>query len=301
MLRRLELVNFKAFEKLRVDFRKDAFLVGPNNAGKSTVLAALRAGAYMTRLAFRRKADDVHGIKGVTRFGWRFSGEAVRLVDENLRHEFRQSETSLTLHFSSGAALHAIWPVREDDEPGPAGFFSIRHNDVALRRPMQIREVVPSIGVVPVLAPIEHRERLLSDDYVRDNLHSRLASRHLRNQLRLLGLEGPADDRFETRLAEFRAFAAPWLSDLDLGQLRTQYGEATSLDLFYEERGSRVEKEIFWIGDGMQIWLQLLLHAFRLQDRQVIVLDEPDVFLHADLQRRMVELLEEVVRDLVEL
>ena len=291
MLRRLELVNFKAFEKFRVDFRDDAFLVGPNNAGKSTVLAALRAGAYMTRLAARLKADDAFTIDGVARPGWRFSGDVVRLVEENLRHEFHQVETQLALHFTSGAVLQAYWPVQEDDNE-PAGFFTIRHQDVSLRQPAQVREVVPTIGVVPVLSPLEHDERLLSDEYVKDSLDSRLASRHLRNQLLLLRTEEASEEHFATRLEEFRHFAHPWLGDIELGELNVQYGDPTSIDLYYREPGSKISKEIFWVGDGMQIWLQLLLHVFRLQSRDVVVLDEPDVFLHADLQRRMVELLE---------
>jgi hypothetical protein len=295
MLRRLDLLNFKAFDRFRVDFRADddAFLVGPNNAGKSTILAALRAGAYMARLASRRQPTDVLPVDGASRFGWGFSGDSVRLVEENLRHEFRQDETRLTLHFSSGASLHAIWPKPDDDQDAPAGFFYVRHEDVPVRLPSRVREVLPSIGVVPVLSPLEHTERLLSDDYVRNYRESPLASRHVRNQIRLLQQQDADDDHFRTRLDEFRSFAEPWLPEITLGHVRTQYGEGeTSLDLFYEEAGSRVPKEIFWLGDGMQIWLQLLLHLFRLGDQEVIVLDEPEVFLHADLQRRMVELLE---------
>jgi AAA domain, putative AbiEii toxin, Type IV TA system/AAA ATPase domain len=291
MVRRLDLINFKAFEKFRIDFRDDAFLVGPNNAGKSTILAALRAGAYMARLAYRRQATDALQVDGVGRFGWNFSGDAVRLIDENLRHEFHQTETRLVLHFSSGATLNAIWPAPDEDEP-TTGFFYIRDQDVTLRRPAQVRQVVPTIGVVPVLAPFEHTERLLSDDYIRDSRDGRLASRHFRNQARLYQLEAPSDDRFSTRWDEFRAFATRWLPELALGEPRVQYGDETSVDLFYEEVGSRIPKEVFWAGDGAQIWLQLLLHMFRLRDEAVVVLDEPDVFLHPDLQRRMVQLLE---------
>jgi hypothetical protein len=44
----------------------------------------------------------------------------------------------------------------------------------------------------------------------------------------------------------------------------------------------------------MQVWLQLLLHIFRNQVADTIVLDEPDVYLHADLQRRLVRVLESI-------
>ena len=156
-----------------------------------------------------------------------------------------------------------------------------------------IREVLPTVGVVPVLAPADHSEELLSEKHVRENLDGRLASRHFRNQLYLLKAE-PAK-ALGTRLDEFKAFAEPWITELELEDLNLRRGDGkTSFDLNYREPGSRIPKEIFWTGDGMQIWLQLLLHIFRLQDRDVVVLDEPDVFLHSDLQRRLVNLLENV-------
>ncbi len=42
----------------------------------------------------------------------------------------------------------------------------------------------------------------------------------------------------------------------------------------------------------MQVWLQLLAHLYRAQDHDTIILDEPDLYLHADLQRRLIRLLE---------
>jgi ABC-type cobalamin/Fe3+-siderophores transport system ATPase subunit len=288
MIRSLQLHHFKGFEKFTISFPEDAILVGPNNAGKSTVIAALRAAASMLRTAARLKPQDVHDVRGVQRFGFNFAGEAVGLIEENLRYELHDAETRLLVKFKSDGLIEALWPAGDT-----GGFFYAMDNDINPRSPKHVRSALPSIGLVPVLAPVDHVEVLLSDSHVRKNLDGRLASRHFRNQLRLLSQEYLPDgtDGF----TDFKRFAQPWISELELTELRTQFGEdGATLDLFYLEAGSRNEKEIFWAGDGMQIWLQLLLHLYRLRNIDVVVLDEPDVFLHADLQRRLVRLLDEL-------
>jgi hypothetical protein len=58
MLRRVELANFKAFERFTVHLRGDVFLVGPNNAGKSTLIAALRAVQENLRHEFIRSRRE---------------------------------------------------------------------------------------------------------------------------------------------------------------------------------------------------------------------------------------------------
>lgn len=289
MIKSLQLENFKAFEKFRISFQGDGYLVGPNNAGKSTVIAALRSVANMVRIASRAQATQSMGVDGFQQVGHWFTGSQINLVDENLQHEFHQVETRVKAKFEGGATLEAVWPV---DEEG--GFFFVLNGDgVNLMRLSAIREALPSVGVVPVLAPADHSEELLSEKHVRENLDGRLASRHFRNQLYLLKDE--PSESLGNRLDEFKAFAEPWIAELELTGLNLRRGDGkTSFDLNYREPGSRIEKEIFWTGDGMQIWLQLLLHVFRLRDRDIVVLDEPDVFLHADLQRRLVNLLESV-------
>jgi hypothetical protein len=286
MLRRIDLENFKAFERFTIRFRGDAFLVGPNNAGKSTAIAALRVGASMLRTAKRFRATDSEELDGTIRWGHAFTAGSVGLVHENLRHEFRQSDTRIRLVFDGDSELVAVWKPGDDS----GGFFYVRHKDVTLRQPKEIRRVFPDMGLVPVLSPIDTEEEPLSEKYVRANLDGRLASRHFRNQLYLLERDW-IDGR--SAFEEFCSFAEPWLTEITLGQLRLSGGiDHAGLDLFYREVGSTREKEISWVGDGMQIWIQLLLHIYRLRREDVIVLDEPDVFLHADLQRRLVDLLE---------
>jgi AAA15 family ATPase/GTPase len=54
MIQQVSLHNFKAFERFTLDLRGDAYLAGPNNAGKSTLIAAIRVAAGLLRIAMRR-------------------------------------------------------------------------------------------------------------------------------------------------------------------------------------------------------------------------------------------------------
>jgi hypothetical protein len=160
-------------------------------------------------------------------------------------------------------------------------------------RPGEVREVFPSLGVIPVLAPIEQEEPALTSEYVRRNFDTHLVSRQFRNQVALLAEESPSRREFSSRYDEFLAFTDPWLEELSVEDGARRIGEGNVfLDLYYREPGSIIPKETAWVGDGMQVWVQLLLHLFRRQRNATIILDEPDVYLHADLQRRLVRLLD---------
>jgi len=202
---------------------------------------------------------------------------------ENIRHEFREAETRLELRFKNGATLYAIWPV--EDEP----FFYLEHIEGMQPRTISVvREYYSTIGIVPTLTPIEHSEKVLSANHIEDNLSTRLVSRHFRNQL--LYVKSSSESAYE-ELVSFMLRNTPEIEGLDL-QDSYDRGDRV-LDLYFSETSSHTQKELYWAGDGLQIWLQVLFHMWRQKDLSTVVLDEPDVFLHPDLQRRLVRLLEE--------
>ncbi len=290
MIAQLSVVSFKGFESFSVRLKHSTYLSGPNSAGKSTLLAALRAASQMQKIALSRVADRRVDDLGSTTPAWSFSAEQARLNVENIRHEFRDQDSSIRIRFSNGSRLKAMWP-RGEMVPADGWFYFQGPDELRLSRPAEVRREVPSLGFVPLLMPIEQEERVLQEKTVRSNFDTRLSSRHFRNQLYLL--EGSAGREGDTALDDFKSFARPWIPELELRDLdRRAGGDGLYLDLFYLEEGSTREKEIYWIGDGMQIWLQLLLHLFRLESESTIVLDEPDVYLHADLQRRLVRVLD---------
>jgi hypothetical protein len=49
--------------------------------------------------------------------------------------------------------------------------------------------------------------------------------------------------------------------------------------------------EVAMMGHGLQMWLQLMWFLVRAAGDEVVVLDEPDVFMHPDLQRRLIRYL----------
>src|SRR5262249_23268922 len=121
---------------------------------------------------------------------------------------------------------------------------------------------------------------LLSEDYVKRTDSSRLFSRHFRNQLRV----------FSDRVARFKAIVEDTWPGVQVRELRAPKwlpGEPLSLmirdDDFVAEVGS--------MGHGLQMWLQTMWFLARVQGAACVILDEPDVYMHPDLQRRLIRYL----------
>ena len=290
MLKQLHLVNFRAFRDFRVSFGDGAYLVGPNNAGKSTILTSLRTADVLLRHAYRRRPELQRTDRDITVIAYPLSLREFPTLRDSLRFEFGEDETRLELEWKSGAHLIAVWPEGDDESQG--FFHLIQPSGYPVMNPTQARASFPPLGVVPILGPTEHSERLLAEPYVKQNIAGRLSSRHFRNQLRLLQ---------EVQLLDaFFDWAKPWLREVQFDRFGQHLSEeGLIIEAYFYEEGSRIPKEIVWAGDGIQVWLQILYHIHRVRDCSTIILDEPEVYLHPDLQRRLVHLLEFTGRQVI--
>jgi len=61
----------------------------------------------------------------------------------------------------------------------------------------------------------------------------------------------------------------------------------------------RIPREIFWAGFGFQVWCQMLTHLVQSRGSSIFLIDEPDIYLHSDLQRQLVGLLRNLGPDIL--
>ena len=145
----------------------------------------------------------------------------------------------------------------------------------------QFRKHFPtSIYSFPTLGPLEEEEALLTDEYVRQWQDTRRAHRMFRNIWYRRPEQFPA---FETLVEK------TW-NGMTISKPEIDMTYPPRLSMFCKE--GRVDREVVWAGFGFQVWLQILTHLTGAVGDNVLVVDEPEIYLHPDLQRRLFQLLE---------
>ncbi len=248
-------------------------LVGPNNSGKSTILGALRALRVAMRRAGRTSAEIAQGPNG-QRFGWLIPEKSLPISLENVHTDYQDAESEIDFRFSNGNHLKLYFPhdggcVLFADTEGPQ-----------VRTSQRFRSAFPvEIVDVPVLGPVEHEEPYVQKETVQRELHSHRASRHFRNYWHYFP-EG--FDRFAELVRQTwpgMEILAPEPPDLQSG----------TLHMFCTEK--RIDRELYWAGFGFQVWCQMLTHVSRAADSDLLVIDEPEIYLHPEVQRRLLNIL----------
>ena len=85
---------------------------------------------------------------------------------------------------------------------------------------------------------------------------------------------------------------------MDIEPPEPQYGGGKAiLRMFCPEE--RYPREIYWAGFGFQVWCQMLTYVIGAKDDALLVIDEPDIYLHSDLQRQLVSILNDLGPDIL--
>lgn len=143
-------------------------------------------------------------------------------------------------------------------------------------------EILPQIGL------IKEEERQLAGSTIVNGRDTYLSSRHFRNEI----LDEKTKDI--TVYEEFCQLAEQTWQGLKVKELiapsRGFTGDSTPpIQLMIE--ADRFTSEIGYMGSGLQMWLQIIWFICKSANSETVILDEPDVYMHPDLQRSLVKIV----------
>ncbi|MDP5138589.1 AAA family ATPase, partial [Rheinheimera baltica] len=277
----IKFTNFKALRNYSVSLSETNILVGPNNAGKSTVISAFRILDVALRKAKRLKAERVPLPNGSTGFGHRVPEQQISVSLENVATDYNAEDSKIEFRLTNKNKLFLFFP-------NEGGCILHWENDGSgLNTPGRFRSAFPiNIQVVPVLGPLEHEESYVNEDTVKNSLNTHRACRHFRNYWHYFN-EGW--DQFSEMISSTWPGMIIKKPELDIPNRK--------FSMFVSE--DRIDREIYWAGFGFQIWCQLLTHLSRSDDASIVIIDEPEIYLHPDVQRQLLSILRKIDADVL--
>lgn len=281
--RRVKFTRFKAFKSFRIDLTHFNILVGPNNSGKSTILAAFRILAAAMRRATSKNPTILSGPHGQV-MGWNVDLQAISVAEENIFYNYDDSEPAeVVFRLSNGNSLTLFFPERHTCVLIP----DARDKPVVNTKGFRAHFNCP-IGFVPILGPVEHREPLFEREAARLALFNYRAARNFRN------IWHHYPEQFE----EFRTVLQQTWPGMDIERPEIDRSHDRPL-LFMYCPEQRIPRELFWAGFGFQVWCQMLTHLVQSKSMSLFLIDEPDIYLHSELQRQLLGLLRNLGPDIL--
>lgn len=278
MLTSIRLENFRCFKNHEIPLRPRTIIVGRNNAGKSTVVEALR---LVSIIAERYKTVSYTGIpkwleiyRGTRGIMPSLDNQAFDF--ERVFHGHGKPPAKITARFESGAMIEVyIGPESE-----VFGVISDSSGRALTGKGDAWRVTLPSVGALPQVAPLRYPEQLVTEERVKRYLNSALAPLHFRNQIHFL----------QKHYEEFKRISEETWPSLVIRELR-KVGRPPEATLELHVRNEEFVADVSWMGHGLQMWLQTMWFLARTKSFSSVILDEPDVYMHADLQRKLIRFI----------
>ena len=279
---RVQCSNFKGFTNFSLTLGPMTMLVGPNNAGKSTIIGAFRALSVALRTARSRSPEILRRADGDQR-GYRITTAEIPISLENAQHNYSDRDAVAAFTLSNGRMLKLVFAPASGclliiDSEGP-----IVRSAADFRRQFAI-----DIGMVPVLGPLEHDEQLVQEQTVQRNLQTHRASRNFRSYWHR---------RHANEFEELRQRVMESWEGIDIERPEVSFDVDRSAVVHMMCTENRITRELYWMGFGFQIWLQIMTHALRARDATMIVMDEPETYMHPTLQRDLLNFLRDLGSD----
>jgi hypothetical protein len=280
MIESLRIQNFRCYEDHVVPFRDLSVVIGRNNAGKSSLIEALR---FVALALLRHRTTGFYppptwAMLPQREVGIQASLRGLDISRDLLYHRYGNPPSIFEARFSNGAMVRIYLG---DSEKLHVVLNDPRGNPVRSRT-ATLALALPKASILPQIGPLNRNESVLDREYIRDRYGSSLTSLHFRNQLLVFAESFPL----------FQELATETWPGLSISRVET-VGPSTSRELLLNVRSDDFVAEVGSMGHGLQMWLQTIWFLARSDNSATVILDEPDVYMHPDLQRRLVRVLKQ--------
>lgn len=278
-LDKIKLENYRCFEKTSLKFKDLCIIVGKNNAGKSTLIEALRLISAAGKKSAKVSFYTVPAGLGFSPFykGVKLDPEKLKIDLRGVIHFYRDEVAIITAFFNDRTQMQ----IRLTKEIAFACLFNENNENIKSRRESN-KYHFDSISILPQIGLIKENEKLLSSDTVKADTETYLSSRHFRNEL-WLNRKGKFDSFIATAMETWEGFRVP------NSALSYNPSESEFIQFLVQDAG--FPGEIGLMGSGIQMWLQIIWFLCKAEESTTVILDEPDVYMHPDLQLKLLRLV----------
>lgn len=210
-----------------------------------------------------------------TLMGYSIPPNSLPITLRNIAHNYSSEDAILDFTHTNGTQLR----IRLNPEDQPVMYITNRFTETRSSK-TYFAHFPTDLVIVPTLAPFEEEEELRTRETAQKNRSTRLAARNFRN---IWYRADPSE--FE----EFSALVAKSWPGIEIKS--PELRDDGNVWMYFAE--NRRDREIYWAGFGFQVWLQVLTHLLRGGKDSTIIIDEPDIYLHPELQRKLLSLLQE--------
>lgn len=276
MIKKMTLKNYRCFEDYTINFKDETLIVGENNAGKSTIIEALRIISVTANKLFKNRqyinANDSLNIHKNIR-GFNLNLDAYKIDLRSIVYFYKENiNAEIIAEFEN----NVIFKIYLNPECVFATIYNKNGENIkSITNAKKVNENDLKVNIMPHLNLIREKEKKLATETIERDQYTYLSSLHFRNEILLY-----KNDYF----LKFKNIAEKIWSGLCIDDVEYSFDND---EVLFWIKDNQFPSELGLMGSGLQMYLQIIWFISKNSSGATIILDEPDVYLHPNLQKKI--------------
>ena len=274
--KKMTLKNYRCFEDYTINFKDETLIVGENNAGKSTIIEALRIISVTANKLFKNRqyinANDSLNIHKNIR-GFNLNLDAYKIDLRSIVYFYKENiNAEIIAEFEN----NVIFKIYLNPECVFATIYNKNGENIkSITNAKKMNENDLKVNIMPHLNLIREKEKKLATETIERDQYTYLSSLHFRNEILLY-----KNDYF----LKFKNIAEKIWSGLCIDDVEYSFDND---EVLFWIKDNQFPSELGLTGSGLQMYLQIIWFISKNSSGATIILDEPDVYLHPNLQKKI--------------